>query len=90
MDQIVFNFNMFFLSLILKVFRLYSAWENYHLSALRQKMAFDLYATMYGMALGLYKQLLGYLEVRVTLIKQTCFLLWWQMQEIATVLQFQV
>ena len=48
MDQIVFNFNMFFLSLILKVFRLYSAWENWHLSASRQNMAFDLYGTIYG------------------------------------------
>lgn len=40
--------------------------------------------------LGHYKLLLECLEVRATQIEQTCYLLWWKMQETAIVLQFRV
>lgn len=90
MDQIVFNSNVFFLSWILKIFRLYSACENYLLTALRHKQPFT--CMVQFMAIELYKQLSGYLVVTVTMIKikRMYFPLWWQMLEIATMLQFQV
>ena len=42
------------------------------------------------MVLGLYKQLLGCLVERATQMEQMHCPLWWQMQETAVMLQFQV
>jgi hypothetical protein len=74
---------------ILKVLKIYCVFENNFVTALRQESVFNCF--IYILASGLCKQLLGYLVGRDTLmIKRMCCLLWWQMQEIASVVQFQV
>ena len=66
-----------------------SLFENYFVTVLRQKTFFNCLLCI--MASGLCKQLLGYLVGRDTLmIKRMCCHLWWGMQEIASVVQFQV